>query len=138
MKTICVCLAVFGLFLGGCSDSKPDLREGKWSVTAQVEMPGMPFKMPPMVYEECLTQDDIIPSNDDAETGCTLDGPKVKGNTVSWVSTCKNEDGSISTSEGTVTYAGESFSGKILVKITGEQPMTADNTITGKYLGPCE
>ncbi len=138
MKALCVCLAVAGLFLGGCSGSKPDLKEGKWKVTAEVNMKGVPFKMPPMVYEECLTQNDIIPSNNELEDGCKLTGPDIKGNTVSWRSVCTNTDGSVATSDGTITYAGETFTGSIAINISGEMPMSAQNTLTGQYIGACD
>ncbi len=138
MKTICMCLVVGSIFLGGCSNSGPDLREGKWQTTVQVEMAGVPFKMPPMTYEDCLTQNDVIPRNEESDAHCKLDGPKIKGNTVSWASTCQNEDGTSSRSTGTVTYAGETFTGKIVVEISGDHPVTAENTLSGKYLGPCE
>ncbi|MDA3834078.1 MAG: DUF3617 family protein [Spirochaetales bacterium] len=133
-------LVVAGLLLSGCSDSGPDLREGKWQVTAQVEMAGVPFQMPPMIYEECLTQQDIIPRNDGAEQegNCKIDGPKVEGNTVSWINICNNPDGSIATSKGSVTYAGEHFTGTMSMQITGEMPMTAENTLSGKYIGDCD
>jgi hypothetical protein len=138
MKKLCGALLVMGLCVGGCSDSKPDLREGKWQITAAVEMKGVPFKMPPMVYEECLTQDDIIPSPEDTESGCALTGPHVDGNTVSWKSVCDKGDGSVATSDGSVTYAGEMFSGKITIQIGGENPMVAVNTLSGKYIGECD
>ena len=138
MKALCVSLVLAGLFLGGCSDSKPDLREGKWKVTADVNMKGVPFKMPPMVYEECLTQKDIIPSNSQSDDGCILEGPEIKGNTVSWHSVCTNTDGEVATSDGTITYAGERFTGSIAINITGEMPMSAQNTLTGEYIGVCD
>jgi hypothetical protein len=138
MKKILVCFAVLGLFCCGCSDSKPDLREGKWQVSAQMDMAGVPFKMPPMVYEVCLSQKDIVPTDKTQQSNCKLVGPKIKGNTVSWTSTCQQEDGSPATSNGSITYAGETFTGTISVKITGDQPMDVLNTLTGKYLGACK
>ena len=34
-------------------------KPGKWKVTMEMEMTGMPMKMPPMSFEICLTEEDL-------------------------------------------------------------------------------
>lgn len=138
MKIPAMWCAVLFLFVGGCSDSKPDLKAGKWQITAQVVMAGTPFTLAPMVYEECLSQSDIIPKVDEDEPDCQLQGPTVNGNTASWLSVCTDRDGSVAKNKGSITYAGETFSGTLHIDITGSQPMSAENTLSGRYIGNCD
>ncbi len=139
MKNIVIGVSVLMIFLvAGCS-SGPDMKEGKWSITTEVSMTGLPMKVPAMSHEQCLTKKDMIPQEgQQGNQNCTVKDQKINGNTVTWKVICKGGNGE-STSDGTITYKGESFTGTINVVMTGG-PMTmkASNTLTGKYLGPCK
>lgn len=134
-------IAVMGicLFLGliGCS-SGPDMKEGEWEISTEMGMKGIPIKMPAMSHTQCLTKDDLIPQGENQQqANCSVSEQKVEGNTVSWKMVCT--EGSTETkSEGFITYSGVLFSGKVDITISGGPvSMTANSTITGKYLGPC-
>jgi hypothetical protein len=63
---------------------------------------------------------------------------KVNGDTVSWKVVCKNGN-SESTSEGSITYKGDTFAGTIHVSMNGGPvSVKATNVMSGKYVGPCE
>ncbi|THB76802.1 MAG: DUF3617 family protein, partial [Desulfobulbaceae bacterium] len=121
-----------------CS-SGPNMKEGKWEIATEMGMKGVPVKMPAMLYTQCLTKKDFIPGTEQqTQNNCTMTEQKSDGDTVSWRMECK--DGATeTTSEGMITYSGVLFSGKIDITISGGPvAMNASNTITGKYLGPCD
>ena len=35
------------------------MRDGQWEITTVMEMPGMPFKIPPQVTTHCFTKEDV-------------------------------------------------------------------------------
>ena len=124
--------------LTGCS-SGPDMKEGKWEISTEMGMKGIPVKMPAISFSQCLSKKDIIPRNQEqAQSNCSVTERKTDGDTVSWKLVCKN--GATETiSDGMITYSGVLFSGKIDITMSGGPiAMTATNTITGKYLGPCD
>jgi hypothetical protein len=50
------------LFFGSAAllfAASPDMKTGKWQVTMKMEMEGAPFPMPPVVYTQCITKDDL-------------------------------------------------------------------------------
>ena len=57
-------------------------KPGKWQVKFQMEMPGMPFKMPPITTEVCITEEDLkdpqkaVPG--DPKQKCTVGDYKVE------------------------------------------------------------
>ena len=129
---------VLTLTAAGCSTG-PDMKEGEWEITTELGMKGIPIKMPSMFYTQCLTKKDLIPrTGEQKEQNCTITDQKAEGDTVSWEAICKDSRTEI-LSEGSITYSGVLFSGQIDVTISGgPMSMTATNTITGKFLGPCD
>lgn len=114
---------------------KSPQKPGKWKVTVQMEMPGMPMKMPAVTSEACVTEQDLaspdkaVPS--DPKSKCTVSDYKVNGNTVTWSMTCPDEQ---MTGTGEMTYATDAYTGTMKMKM-GEQQMTQKST--GKWMGPC-
>lgn len=144
MEIIMKNLALIGIItlvlgLGGCS-SGPDMKEGKWEITAEISMKGLPIKMPAMSHEQCLTKEELIPQDlgPQAVPNCTVADQKTSGDTVSWNMVCK--DGSMeSKSDGTITYHGDTFAGTINMTMSGGPvSITSTSTITGKYLETCK
>ena len=65
-------------------------RDGNWQVTMEMEMAGMPQKMPPMTLNQCLTNADaedptkLAPQGrDQAPSNCKVSDFKTDGNKVS-------------------------------------------------------
>jgi hypothetical protein len=114
----------------------PPQKPGKWRVTAEMEMPGMPMKMPPITTEVCLTADDVkdpqktVPN--DPKNPCKFGDYKVDGNKVSWTVDCPKQN---MTGNGEITFDAESYTGWMKLKV-GDQEMS--QKYTGKWMGACE
>jgi hypothetical protein len=110
-------------------------KPGKWAITMQMEMPGMPIKMPPIKTEVCLTAEDLkdpqksVPN--DPKSKCTIGDYKVDGNTVSWSIDCPKQN---MKGTGEITYTEDSYSGGMNMTV-GEQQMKTK--YSGKWLGAC-
>ena len=110
-------------------------KPGKWQIKMEMEVPGMPFKMPPIKTEVCVTEEDLkdpqksVPS--DAKSKCKVGDYKITGNTVSWTIDCPEQD---TKGKGEITYAGDSYTGWMEMKV-GEQDMKTK--YSAKWLGEC-
>lgn len=111
-------------------------KPGKWQVKFEMEMPGMPFKMPPVTTEICLTEEDLqnpekaVPT--DPKQKCTISDYKIDGNTVTWSMECPKQN---TKGTGEITYTEDSYTGKMKMTV-GEQEMTTK--YSGKFLGACK
>jgi hypothetical protein len=114
--------------------ASPDIKEGKWEITAKMEMPGMPMEMPAVIYTQCMTGKDNIPFNKNEMKDCRLLDSQVSGNIAKWVMQC-TQGGEKIKSRGSITYKGDTFDG--VVKIT-MQGMDITQHMNGKHQGPCE
>ncbi len=135
-RSIAVLTAVL-LFSASAVHAAPDIVPGMWEITTQVNMPGMPMAMPKNTMKRCLDSKDVVPTTSTEQEGCTVKDMKVSGNTVTWTIHCETQ-GMVSTSKGSVTYRGTSFSGTATITMTGE--MGAQNmtqTMEGKRIGKC-
>lgn len=108
---------------------------GKWQMKMEMEMPGMPMKIPPVTIETCLTAEDLadpkkaIPN--DPKSDCKVSDYKVDGSTVTWSMECPK---SKMTGTGQMTYSDNTYTGKLEMKV-GDQEMKT--RYTGKWLGAC-
>jgi hypothetical protein len=111
-------------------------KPGRWQIKAQMEMPGMPVKMPAINTEICVTEEDLkdpqkaVPN--DPKAKCTISDYKVDGKSVTWTVDCPKQG---MKGNGQVEYTDETFAGwtKMLI---GEQEMTTK--YSGKWLGECK
>jgi hypothetical protein len=120
------------------SFAEPNLKEGKWEVTTTMEMPGMPMQLPPFTYTQCITKSDLVPENTQQQQqqneNCDAVDVKTSGNTVTWSTKCKGEEGETK-GTGTITYSGDTFTGNMKVNQGGMEMTTKMN---GKYIGKCD
>ena len=126
----CAGMMVLPLAANAASPVKP----GKWKVTTQMEMPGVPMKMPPVTIETCITKEQAEnpeKSVPDAGKDCKISDYKVDGNTVTWSVACPKQS---ITGTGSITYSGDSYTGSMDMKM-GEQSMSAKYSAkrTGDY-----
>jgi len=110
-------------------------KPGQWEMTMQMDMPGMPFKMPPMKTTICLTADDLkdpqksVPQ--DAKNKCTVSDYKIEGNKVSWSVECAKPK---MKGTGEATYSGDTFTSTVHMEME-EREMTVK--YSGKWMGEC-
>lgn len=132
-------LALFamGLLIAGSAFAADHPQKpGKWQIKMQMEIPGMPMKMPPVNTEVCLTEEDIanpqkaVPN--DPKSDCKVGDYKVAGNKVTWTIDCPKQK---MKGEGEITYSGDSYSGAMNMNVDG-QAMAIK--YSGKHLGECK
>ena len=114
------------------------MKEGKWDITMEFDMPGMPVKMKPMTMSQCLTKEDVadpnksLPKGNSKNDDCKVSETKVEGNKVTWTVKCKEQN---VTSKGEMTYAGDSYKGTIKTSMEGGFESTMK--LSGKRAGDC-
>jgi len=128
-------LTVLMLFLIGVPTSYGvNMKDGLWEITSKIEMPGMPFAMPPQTFRQCLTKDNMIPRKEEGTHECKILDKEIKGNTFTWTIRCTGSEGTY-LMKGKTTYNRDRF--------TGEMEMTSpDGTemvqhMKGRRIGEC-
>lgn len=126
-------------------------RDGKWEVTMQMEIPGMPAGrgMPPMSVTQCITKEQAEdpqkmvpqpPQRGGQESDCKVSDFKTTGNKVTWTVKCTTPQ--VVDGTGEVTYSGDTYDGAMTTNITmarGGQstPMQMTTKVHGKRVGDC-
>lgn len=115
-----------------------DFVPGKYEITAQVDMPGMPQGMPPQTMTQCLDKQNPVPNTNPDSQGCTVTDMKNKGNTVTYTMTC-NQQGMAIKSTGRMTFNGDTFEGSSQT-VMGPKAggMIITTAIKGKRIGKCD
>lgn len=112
-------------------------KPGRWQTTVQMEMTGMPGKMPARTVVTCVTKEqaekpeNLIPKAGDKRGGCTYTDVKVDGSSISWKMTCDNG----MAGDGKITYSGDSYDGSMHMKMK-DRDISA--TYSGKFMGECD
>ena len=109
-------LASYSLVSAGTG---PNVKEGEWKITVNFDVPGMPMKMPPNTYTQCIKKDQPIPKNEKPNQVCETKDIKTRGDTVTWTVTCNNRGGAM-TGKGVVTYKGDKMEGTMTMTTEGE------------------
>ncbi len=113
-------------------------RDGRWEVKMEMEIPGMPMKMPAMTTTQCITKEQAedpqrsVPQGRGAPANCKVSDYKVTGNKVTWSMKCEGPDAMSGTGE--LTYGENTYDGVMKMEREG-QAMTMK--YTGKRLGDC-
>jgi len=138
MSALVVALAVTTLASSATAQNNP-MRPGRWEVTVQMEMPGMPMAMPAMKNTQCVTQQQIDSPNRGLPTGpnknpndCKISDYKVSGSTVSWAMACTGQ--TAMTGTGELRFTGDAYEG-LMKMMMDQQQMTMK--MSGKRLGDC-
>ena len=120
-------------------------RDGKWDVTMEMDMPGMPMKMPPMTTTKCVTKDQVddpskmFPQQGPGGRGrgnndCKVTDQKIEGNKVTWAMTCAGQQPM--TAVGEMIYGEDTYNGTVKMDVTGRGTMTMK--YVGKRVGDCD
>ena len=123
---------VFGLLFLTDISSAQNMKEGLWEITMTMEMPGMPMKMPPRTWTQCLTKKNCVPQEEDKD--CKVIKSEVKGDVFTWVIECKTREGT-TTGSGRTVYKGDTFEGVVKMKQGG---MEITQNLKGRWLGKCK
>ena len=123
----------------GTALAEPDFNPGKWEVTTETEMvgvPGMAGMIPPVTHTQCLTKGELVPQSEEGSKECKMSDIKEDGDTVSWKMTCSGKNGQME-GTGTVTYKSDTMTGEMnmIIKDAG---MQIKNKISGKRIGVCD
>lgn len=89
--------------------STPNFKEGKWEISTEIEMEGMPMSMPAIKHTQCMSKDDYVPQNSQPGQECEITETKISGDTVTWTIKCKGQGGEMK-GAGKITYKGDTFS----------------------------
>lgn len=140
MATSRLAIALFALSITSLSAQAGDhpQKPGNWEVSMQMEIPGMPFKMPAIKTQVCVTQADLDDPNsavpkDKNNKDCKVTESKVDGDTVSWKMVCTGKNKG--EGDGEMTFSDDSYEGHMRFK-TEDSEMTTK--YKGKYLGACK
>jgi hypothetical protein len=134
VRSFAVCLLVVALAVPAAFAEENPIKPGKWQLTVQMEVPGMPFKMPPVKMNHCITQDDAktaIPQ-DQKNKDCKMGEYDIDGNTISWTVECPKQK---LTGKGRITYSGDTMEGEMKMNADGQEMSTK---YEGKRLGECD
>ncbi|MFW6297138.1 MAG: DUF3617 domain-containing protein [Desulfosalsimonas sp.] len=117
----------------------PNIQEGQWEITTELEMPGMPDNMPQKksTHKECLNKDNYVPQgqqNSGSGGDCEIKDIRTNGDTVSWTLQCDTGQGKMN-GEGSITYSGDSLKGTIKMLMQG---MEITQHLQGRRVGACE
>jgi hypothetical protein len=130
-----VCVLSLAAIAAGAQTFKSPQKPGKWQIKMEMDVPGVPMKLPPITTEVCLTEADLsdpqksVPT--DPKSDCKVADYKVKDSTVSWSVDCPKQK---TKGSGEITYAGDTFTGAMKMKM-GEQEMATK--YSGKWLAAC-
>ena len=116
-----------------------EMKEGLWEMKTEVEMPGMPAKIPPTTIRSCISKDNMVPqpaSPKGQAQECKIKEQSISGDTVTYVMECKGQ-GMTTEISGKMTYTGETMEGTSTMKMSGAMSMEMTTKMTGKYVGPC-
>jgi hypothetical protein len=134
-NTACLTVVV-GLSVSALAQSPR--RDGRWEVKTEMEMPGMPMKMPAMTTTQCITKEQAedpqrsVPQGRGAPNNCKVLDYKVAGNKVTWSMKCEGPEAMSGTGE--ITYGENTYDGVMKMERQGQTMMMK---YTGKRLGDC-
>lgn len=113
------------------------VRDGRWEISAEMDMPGM--KMPTVKTTQCITKEQANDPNqslpkgsDDKNSDCKVTDYKTVGNKVTWMMTCGGKNPT--TGSGEITYGTNAYDGWMKTKTRGSE-MTMK--YKAKRLGDC-
>ena len=124
-------LAVVSIAYG---ETGPDIQEGLWEITVDIEIAGMPMKMPASTYTQCIRKDNAVPRSAQPDGACTPKDVHVKGNTVSWTVSCDNPGGKM-TGKGIIIYHKDKMDGHMNMEGQG---MNMTTHFKGHRIGSCK
>ncbi|MEJ1340566.1 MAG: DUF3617 family protein [Candidatus Sedimenticola sp. (ex Thyasira tokunagai)] len=137
---VCSCFRVKSKTLVQFSVTTRDLTFIWKRSQTKIEMQGMPYAVPPTTHSQCITKEEMIPGNKAENSGCEVTDITNTGDTVTWAMRC-DQQGTKTTSKGSVTYSGSTFKGKVIMQTQNPGSggvMTISSYMDGKRIGACQ
>ncbi len=115
-----------------------NMNEGRWEISTEMVMEGVPFQMPPTRSTQCMTKDNVVPKSSEKSDNCKVLSHSVVGNKVTWKVRCVEKDAT-SEGEGEIVYSGSSYKGTMSAKMTDSSGKTqaVKMKLAGKRIGDC-
>jgi hypothetical protein len=122
------------LVVPAMSHAADSIRDGLWEISSQVEMPGMPMKIPPTVMKHCYGKDEVKDQKKviARDKNCSITDMKTSGNKVSWTMKCTGKNAVTMTGE--TVFGSDSYTSVMHMKTEGHNMTTK---VKGKRLGDC-
>ncbi len=138
-KFFIVSIIVLTFISTSYAGSKLNMQEGKWEITTEMKVPGMPSNMPPMknTQIQCLTKKDFVPQSSQPGQECRITDKKIVDSTVTWTMVCKNQGGEMK-GTGKVTYKGNTFEGTMKMLMPQQNNMEVNSHVNGRRIGNCK
>ena len=141
IRAVMIVFVLMSFFLVPSHAVEPNLKDGMWEITTNMEMLGMPAgSMPAQKINQCITKKDSVPQKPEKDSECKMISTKVVSDTVFWNMQCRMKDGSKIDSEGTATYKGDKFDGvtNMIMSQPGEKAMKMTQRMSGRRIGECK
>src|SRR5262245_53966925 len=137
-------VALLAIYAAAFAQGPGPRRDGKWEVTIEMDVPGMPMQMQPVTTTHCVTKEQandprkMIPSSGRGGRGrsndnCKMTDQKFEGNKATWSMSCPDQG---MNGSGEFTYTQDAYVGTVKMDMTGRGTMTMK--YTGKRLGDCD
>lgn len=128
---------VVGLMATPLLAEAPPQKPGKWQIKMQMEMPGVPMKLPAVNTTVCLTEEDLkdpqsaVPN--DPKSDCEVGDYEVDGNTIRWTVDCPSQQ---MKGSGEITFNadGTGYEGAMKMSLSGQEMSTK---YTATHQGAC-
>jgi hypothetical protein len=111
-----------------------------WEISAQMEMPGMPFAMPAQKSKVCMPKGGESDPNrtQDKDSKCDFTDIQRSGNTVKFKGTCVNGHGDKMKVSGETTHDANSFKTKMQMSSEGHGGQMSMNSSGKRIGGSCD
>lgn len=131
-KSIVTLLSI--LLVPAISLAANGMRDGLWEISSQVEMPGMPMKIPPRVMKHCYSKEDVKDQKTviSKDKNCSVTDLKTSGNKVTWTMKCTGPNAATMTGE--TVFGSDSYASVMHMKTEGQNMTTK---VKGTRLGAC-
>ena len=114
------------------------MQPGMWEYTMKMEMPGMPFAMPPQTFQRCMTQKDVdsgeYGKNPHEKSDCKMSNMKRDATKISYDVACTGEHAAKGHYD--FTMAKDTMSGAGTLAMEGGQTMKQN--FSAKRVGDCK
>lgn len=124
------------LMATGLASAQGQMQPGQWEYKMKMEMPGMPFAMPPQSFAQCLTAKDVeqgsIARSPDQDGKCEIKNLKQDGSKVSYDMVCKGDHPMKAHADFAVTAT--TLAGVTTVDMQGQ---SMKQTFDAKRVGDC-